>query len=530
MSGSQVGRNSRNRSYNSYSPSQQTLAALLLGALLGLILGLVIGWGLWPVEWTNAQPADLAPNAKAEYIAAVADSYTAARTAEALALANARLAPLGADVGAEIMAAQRYFADSGRPDTVIRSNNLAELTVALGLVAAAAEPPAANEVQPEAAPTFDANSGSTTEAEDFTSDGTFEPVQQPSRVRSWLGSLAWIVAALALIGGGLALLRWVLRMYARDGSEDRLSRAEREYYRAAADEESDQFSDEDYSGATLAPSKRSAAQPAAGAQPVTDADNDYLFDQEDWGRSAIDPSAEAVADFDPPFPAPETQRRSPSGAVDAPPDRDRREPSTAAPAAPTFVEAPDEESSEPVWRDLEVDDFPPAVVREESVAFTPAPQRAVSHSRPLGEFSARYQLGVVDYEESFNIQPTDSDGYIGECGMGMNMKNGLLQNNAEHVIALDVWLFDKADQHHLETKTRVLISKYVENENLEELFSAGGDVSEEALLAQPGTEFQIETRSLVMECKVVGASFSEHEQNRGIFRDVQLEMTVRARP
>ena len=40
---------------------KRPLVIAILGAVAGLIIGLIIGWGLWPVQWTTASPAELHP-------------------------------------------------------------------------------------------------------------------------------------------------------------------------------------------------------------------------------------------------------------------------------------------------------------------------------------------------------------------------------------------------------------------------------------------------------------------------------------
>ncbi|MBC7250680.1 MAG: hypothetical protein H5T62_10400 [Anaerolineae bacterium] len=53
-----------------------TIVGLVLGLVVGLFLGwMVLGWIVWPVEWTDAAPADLHPDYKAFYVQMVADSY-----------------------------------------------------------------------------------------------------------------------------------------------------------------------------------------------------------------------------------------------------------------------------------------------------------------------------------------------------------------------------------------------------------------------------------------------------------------------
>lgn len=51
------------------------MAVLAIGLVLGLLLGMLLFWVLFPVKWTNAHSYDLAPTAKAEYVALVADAY-----------------------------------------------------------------------------------------------------------------------------------------------------------------------------------------------------------------------------------------------------------------------------------------------------------------------------------------------------------------------------------------------------------------------------------------------------------------------
>jgi hypothetical protein len=47
----------------------------LVGLIVGVLLGMALFWGPLAVEWTDAQPYHLAPEARAEYVALVADSY-----------------------------------------------------------------------------------------------------------------------------------------------------------------------------------------------------------------------------------------------------------------------------------------------------------------------------------------------------------------------------------------------------------------------------------------------------------------------
>ncbi len=54
----------------------------VISFLVGLLIGWwVIGWLLWPVNWTNALPADLRATERDAYLSMVAESYAASRNA-----------------------------------------------------------------------------------------------------------------------------------------------------------------------------------------------------------------------------------------------------------------------------------------------------------------------------------------------------------------------------------------------------------------------------------------------------------------
>jgi hypothetical protein len=92
--------------------SNNALMTVIVGVgafVLGLIIGLpVLGWLVFPVEWINAGPADLAPSAKADYIQMVADSF--AMTGDQ-AKAQERMQALGA--GASQALQDRLAASTG---------------------------------------------------------------------------------------------------------------------------------------------------------------------------------------------------------------------------------------------------------------------------------------------------------------------------------------------------------------------------------------------------------------------------------
>jgi len=48
----------------------------VIGLIVGMVIGLVaLGWGVWPVKWTNAAPADLQIDYQRDYLCMMIDSY-----------------------------------------------------------------------------------------------------------------------------------------------------------------------------------------------------------------------------------------------------------------------------------------------------------------------------------------------------------------------------------------------------------------------------------------------------------------------
>ena len=70
-------------------PTVFYVASLLTGLIIGLV---VLGWGVWPVEWVDASPADLQVEHQRDYLCMVIDSYV--RNQES-SLAQLRWSSLG---------------------------------------------------------------------------------------------------------------------------------------------------------------------------------------------------------------------------------------------------------------------------------------------------------------------------------------------------------------------------------------------------------------------------------------------------
>ena len=79
------------------------------------------------MQWTNALPGDLSPEAKAHYLAAVAESYVYYKDDLSAEIARNRLFDLNEDLGAEIAAAQAFFSENPQRNSRVYISNLGQL-------------------------------------------------------------------------------------------------------------------------------------------------------------------------------------------------------------------------------------------------------------------------------------------------------------------------------------------------------------------------------------------------------------------
>lgn len=80
------------------NPTATAIGGLVVGVLLGWLL---LGWVVFPVEWTDASPADLRPDLQEEYLRMAIDSYAVHQNA---AMALDRYESLGEDADAVLAA------------------------------------------------------------------------------------------------------------------------------------------------------------------------------------------------------------------------------------------------------------------------------------------------------------------------------------------------------------------------------------------------------------------------------------------
>lgn len=538
--------------------------SLWLGVGIGLILGLWIGWGIWPVAWTGASLRDLQTDARADYMSAVADAYAMSNTPEAAAIAQQRLSLLGNNnLSQEFAAAIVYYRDSQVIDKPERINNLGRLANALGLsspaVAGADQAAVAGGAALE--PTLPAPTDNTNNA---TSATPVDPVQ--SSGSGWLNWLLGLLIAMMLIAGafylyllirplrpryqtaaygepldeatidarldemGDATLRRRTQMYGNEEPEDDFGQGSGGRERGARVEPTSGY------GSASNVSSRSASHDTSIYQrPKTD---DYEFDDEpddspaaqrfaagqSAARSQVWPLHQGDAEHNV---VDEEQGLDDDfiDDVDEPDDIAEVTP-RSAPSRPT--EAPRlNPPIEPNTDASQQRDNAPEITR--SAAPTSARSGLASRTsklKLLEKYTAHYQAGIPNYEEKHPILDVSTNRYIGEMGMGVSTKNALFQNDPAQAIALEVWLFDKADDRNLGAPTRILLSEYAIDHNLEQAFLKERQDDPRPFTAQPGVHFQLEGHSLVLDCEITEAIYVKNGQNRGVFQSVQVEMAV----
>jgi hypothetical protein len=140
---------------------------------------------------------------------------------------------------------------------------------------------------------------------------------------------------------------------------------------------------------------------------------------------------------------------------------------------------------------------------------------------PLGHFFTTYQLGEDTYDESFSIE-TPAGEFLGECGVGISETIG--PGDPDKVTAFEVWLFDKTD---IRTVTKVLMSEHAHKDGAlrSKLASKG-----EAVLAQPGVPFSLETTGLNVTVEVTELEYGEGElPPKSFFSKLTVELMASAK-
>jgi hypothetical protein len=114
---------------------------------------------------------------------------------------------------------------------------------------------------------------------------------------------------------------------------------------------------------------------------------------------------------------------------------------------------------------------------------------------PLKQWRGTYTLGQDNYEGFFVIE-TDDGIFLGEGGM--EILKTMPNTDPKQPLAFDVGLFDKTD---ITTLSRVIMSLYAyEDETIRAMVEANPNA--EAVLAQPGASFTLESTAMHVEAKI----------------------------
>lgn len=562
----------------------------LLSGVLGLLLGLFIGWVLWPVEWENIRPIHLDPDAKAQYVASVADAYVATgETQDSLDLAIRRLS--GLNVRQDLGLTYKYFggdlvadeyAQSAQFDHAIRLDNLDRLSYALNIDPAIAIASVdMSGIATRESSTLD-ETGLTTNGQQSTEQSLdLLPSAGQGASTTEGGGFDFgqalrlgftCLTALALILGGLYIgYSWLKNRREDEYLDDSAPSDKIGRYRdkpkagtsgRADDQDVDEFDDYDYQD----------DDDGDFNEPITEYDPQRSYDEpdENWqtGIEEINPYRPAAAQSAPqeiaPF-DPEDDSRGydtdyATGSVSSTAAIGAAAIGTAATGAAAYHQASAAEApaSQQDWQQTQPQRSPstapqnyqqnhqqaPPSSSPATISGTPTPVARtgpadkidpanVGFGKVLTQFTARYQRGTQQYEQQRAIVAPDNmdrgntDGLnIGEYGMGVNIKNGILQSDAENVIALDVWLFDKTDQQGPRNQTRVLISEYVIDQDLSDTIMRDDVANIPPLVPQKHEEFEIRGTSLRLICKVIEAVYVSSGDMKGVFESVAVDMTV----
>ncbi len=437
--------------------SRDGLTWLLVGLVAGLVFGLLIGWVWWPVDWQGGSINSFSTEDKISYISAVADAYAPYSTQEALADAGERLAALGGDRDELIQEAIDYY--SAQPDGSIQAANLAALASAL---ASSAELPAQAEAAVE----------STSEA---TAAATATPAQSEQQGNGWGGfaRILALLAGLALIGfGGYAL--WMLAKGRSLGGGN----------------------------SSTPPPGQTPSEPFTPEPPTTSARSTI---------SGYDPSQTARASSSYAQAQAQATRVSPvqptAGAPTVPFEHEEAvdDAVTTFAASPVAAGSPERTAPAP----------------ERVTPTTPAVAASSLDRYPtIDRYTAEYVAGRENFDYSKSI-PGGSNNYLGEYGIGISERHGVLNGDLDQVVAMEIYLFDKSDETQLVDVNRVLLSEYAHDHLLKHFERDKERLG--PIVAQRNTVFDLSGRQLILKCNVRDVQYS----STGIFQRLIVDMELK---
>ncbi len=463
--------------------NRKELIWVLIGAVAGLVLGLLIGWVWWPVEWQGGSLSALSSETQAEYVSTVADAYATYSTQEALEQARQRLTLLGGDLPTLFDAALVTY--TARPGGSAQVANLAALASALGIPVTAlpAAPIPADQAAQAPPPATPAASA----------------IEQNEPNNFWNG-LQFLASVIILAIG--AYLGWLLFKRLRPATPQATPPA-------------------------IGPLSQPA--PAVANPPITAYSSAAPPRTAPAAYTAAQAAATQVQPLQPPamgnVPPCEPEESGAGAPVTVRSGGQPIAPSVAVPpAAPgAFIEeAPDEE---------EEDSLDQAAAAPSSTAVGQRPDASglgwvagagrVERYPTIDHFEARFTAGMEHFDWTRNIPGPQEDIYLSEYGIGVSDRDGMLYNDPDQVVAIDVYIFDKSDEKNLVNVSRVVLSEYADT-NLRKHFEREKDRLG-PIVAQPKTTLQLEARQFVLLCTINEVRYTPE----GIFERVNMDLELK---
>lgn len=141
--------------------------------------------------------------------------------------------------------------------------------------------------------------------------------------------------------------------------------------------------------------------------------------------------------------------------------------------------------------------------------------------QPLRQWVGTYKFGQDNYDESFTIETSEGD-FMGECGLGI--LDGFASGSPKHVMAFDVWLFDKTD---IRTVSMPIMSTFAFEDDV-----LSGKLSPDAtpILAKADGEFDIETTALLVKAKIDQIEYGEEQPPDSYFNTITVSLTAYLKP
>ena len=138
----------------------------------------------------------------------------------------------------------------------------------------------------------------------------------------------------------------------------------------------------------------------------------------------------------------------------------------------------------------------------------------------LDKYRAEFVAGMENFDYSKSIAGGPNN-YLGEYGIGISERHGVLNNDRDQVVAVEIYLFDKSDDTQLMDINRVLLSEYAHDHLLKHFERDKERFG--PIVAPRNTVFELSGRQLLLKCDVREVHYSPE----GIFQRLVVDMELK---